>query len=141
MEHFEEKGFWNLFNAPDPVVTFSSISSTIMSTSTDLISSSAKYHEYYANDLMPPASDLHAMTSTAAEKLNQLSPDEVREGLWIQFVTVTGLAFAASVLLVLIVALTWAAAGSKTAKYYVADSSSDDSSKTESNPMIGEETV
>lgn len=139
MDNFEAKSFWNIFNAPDPVVTLSTISSTIMSTTTDIVSD--EYTPYYANDIEPP-SDLQMLTSTAAQKLNQqsMSPHDIRGELWIQFLTVTGLAFAASILIVLIVALTWAAAGSKTAKYIVADSE-DSSTKNESNPMIGEEAV
>lgn len=141
MDNFEAKSFWNIFNSPDPVVTLSTISSTIMSSTTTDVSTSDEYAPYYANDVEPP-SDLHMLTSTAAQKLNQqsLSAHDIRGELWLQFLTVTGLAFAASILIVLIVALTWAAAGSKTAKYIVADSE-DSSAKNESNPMMSEESV
>ena len=143
---FEEKTFWNIFNAPDPVVTLKTISSIASSTAASVTTASTTemseslHDPAYSNDLQPP--NALQMLPHAVQKLNQhiASPEDLKEGLWMQFMIITALAFAASVLIVMIVALTWAASGSKTAKYSF-DENGHTCKGNESNPMICEDSV
>lgn len=144
MDHFEEKSFWNIFNAPDPVVTLNSISnlmSTVASAtaaSTRNEMTSTEQYSPYFNDLLPP--NALKMLPTPTQNVNHLSPADIKEGLWMDFMLVTALAFAAAVLIILIVVLAWAASGSSSFKYTF-DVNTDNSRRNESNPMINEESV
>lgn len=150
MEHFEEKTFWDIFNAPDPVVTLKSVSNIVSSTASSVtttlttkMSSSAAASDQdtaYSNDLLPP--NALKMLPNAVQNLNQhiASPEDIREDLWLQFMTITALAFAAAVLLILIVVVAWGVSGSKSSKYSF-DQNCPTSQRNESNPMICEDSV
>ena len=154
MDHFDEKGFWNIFNPPDPpvVVTLDSLPTTSTGSLSSISSSSSRhamateqYNGPYNNDFLPPT-DLRILPYSTAQRLDQdtLSAEiEERGQLWLQFMLVTGLAFAAAVMIVLIVALTWAASGARSRKYTLPEDndSSGSSVRNETNPMISEESV
>ena len=163
---FEDRSFWNIFNPPDPpVVTLSSVTTVLsqavrassvvvasssLAPSTTPMTTNDLFPTYYNPDLLPP-NDLKILPTAQLldqQQLDSLTPEEERGRLWMQFILITGLTFAAAVLIVLIVALTWAASGGKSYKYSLEDGEAvgerdDDNSNTkdESNPMIREESV